>query len=821
MMKFRFASRSLLVLFLTCSAACLASDTLGAVTSVAPIDHGVELRAGRIAVRIEAVSPSVIRVRYAHDGQFSTNHSFAVIANAELKPPQVSIKQTTQTVEVSTPELRVVAHRNPLMLSFLTAQGTPISSDDPARPVEWSGPQFRIWKQMPADEHYYGLGDKAGPIDHYGQSFTMWTTDAVGWVGGSDPLYKAIPFFMALRNGNAYGVFLDNTFRSNFDFGKTTRRVYSFGAEGGELNYYFFYGPEPKKVIRDYTALTGRTPLPPMWALGYQQSRYSYYPEQRVRDIAREFRTRKIPADVIYLDIDYEEGHTPFTIDRQKFPNFEGMVRDLKQQGFKIITIVDLHTKKQEGYRPYDEGIRGDHFVKNADGSVFVGNVWPGPSVFPDFTQDVSRIWYGTLYDDFVRMGVRGIWNDMNEPSVFYDGFKRLEDRTMPDTVVHRVTEANGERKAWHAEIHNVFGTENARSTYDGVRKLAPNLRPFVLTRAGFAGAQRYAATWTGDNQSTWEHYRLMAPTLLSLGISGYPFVGADIGGFDGSPTPDLLTRFIQLGAFTPLYRDHTSTGTLDQEPWVHGPEHEAIRRRYIEARYRLMPYLYTNMEETTRTGVPLMRAMFVEFPNDRDFDNNDSEFMFGNDLLIAPKLTDKLDPIDVSFPAGSAWYDYWTGAPVAFDPKKPLRLNPKLDELPVYARAGAIIPHQPLVQSTAETPNGPLELRVFPGPNCHGSLYTDDGDTFDYTRGAFLRQSFTCTATNAGLTQLNLAASEGSYTPWWKTVQVVAYGAQHAPARVTANGQAVQGATFDANSHSVTFSIPWQRGVTAIKLDY
>jgi alpha-glucosidase len=233
------------------------------------------------------------------------------------------------------------------------------------------------------------------------------------------------------------------------------------------------------------------------------------------------------------------------------------------------------------------------------------------------------------------------------------------------------------------------------------------------------------------------------------------------------------------------------------------------------------MPYLYTSMEETSRTGVPLMRAMFVEFPNDRDFDNNDSEFMFGNDLLIAPKLTDKLDPIDVSFPPGTAWYDYWTGAPVALDPKKPLRLNPKLDELPVYARAGAIIPHQPLVQSTAETPNGPLELRVFPGPNCRGAIYTDDGDTFDYTRGAFLRQNFTCTATNAGLTQLNLAASEGSYTPWWKTVQVVAYGAQHTPARVTANGQAVQGVTFDANSHTLRFTVPAQRSEMEIKLDY
>ena len=815
---------SLLLLALVSSIPiCRASEVVGSVTAVTPIAHGVELHAGKVALRIEALSPSVIRLRYAREGQFSTNASFAVVGSSELQPPAVSVKETPRTVELSTPQLRVLAQRNPLSLSFLTPRGTVIAADAPARPVEWTGDAFRVSKQMPVDEHYYGLGDKAGPIDHYGQAFTMWTTDAYGWVGGSDPLYKAIPFFVAMRNGSAYGIFLDNTWRSTFDFGKTTRGVYSFGAENGELNYYFFYGPEPKKVIRDYTALTGRTPLPPMWALGYQQSRYSYYPEARVRQIAAEFRTRKIPADVLYLDIDYEDGHRSFTIDKSKFPNFAGMVSDLKQQGFKLVTIVDLHTKQEPGYRPYDEGLRGDHFVKSPDGTLYVGNVWPGACVFPDFTRAASREWYGTLYSDFVRMGVRGIWNDMNEPAVFYNGFRRQVDRTMPDSVIHRVTETSGERRATHAEIHNVFGMQNARSTYEGLLKLQPNLRPFVLTRAGFAGTQRYAATWTGDNQSTWEHYRLMVPTLLSLGVSGYGFVGADIGGFDGSPQPDLLTRFIQLGAFTPMYRNHTSTGTLDQEPWVHGPEHEAIRRRYIEARYRLMPYLYTSMEETSRTGVPLMRAMFVEFPGDRDMDNNDDEFMFGNDLLIAPKLTEKMDAIEVHLPLGVEWYDYWTGVPVLRDPKDPkdpLRLNPALDHLPVFARAGAIIPQEPLVQTTAEIPNGPLELRVFPGSDCRGTIYSDDGDTFDYTRGVFFRQNFTCAVSKDGVTRVTLSAPEGSFTPWWKSVKVVLYAAERLPDHIIANGQAVQG-NFDAKSHTVTFAVPAQRVATEIKMDY
>ncbi len=781
---------------------------IGPVDSIRPLPNGVELKAGKSRVRVVALSPSVVRVRYAPDGSFAPEHSFAVVTDTGFIPPQVRLEETPQAVAFRTGELIVRIQKSPFAIVFLDPAEKVILQDDPLRPATWRNTEFRVWKLMPKDEHYFGLGDKAGPIDHRDQAFTMWNTDAFGWGEGTDPLYKSIPFFLGMHAGAAYGVFLDNTYRTSFDFGKELRDVFSFGADGGELDYYFFYGPHPKKVVEQYTALTGRTPLPPRFALGYQQSRYSYFPEARVRAIANEFRARKIPADVLYLDIDYEDGYRSFTVDRQRFPNFEGMIHDLGQQGFKVVTIVDLHLKREPGYQPYDEAVAGDHLVKNPDGSEYVGKVWPGDSVFPDFTRSATRAWFGGLYTDFVRMGVRGIWNDMNEPSVF-----RYPDRTMPLETVHRVEE----RITDHREVHNLVGMQNVRATYEGLLRLRPDLRPLVLTRAGFAGTQRYAATWTGDNQSTWSHLRLSVPTLLSLGISGYAFVGDDIGGFDGSPAPELFTRWIELGAFNPFYRNHTSTGTLDQEPWVHGPEHEAIRRRYIETRYRLLPYIYTSMEETSRTGVPLMRPMFMEFADQPDLATEDREFMFGADLLVAPKVVETLDPYEVNLPRG-AWFDFWTGERI--EGGKRLQVNPPLDTLPVYARAGAIIPEQPLVQNTDEKPQGPLTLRVYPGPDCRGSLYLDDGNTFAYQRGESSRTSFTCALSAEGV-QVRISATEGPYRPWWKDISILLFGAGSAPRRVAVAGRDVSDWKFDPQRHVVSVTAPASGAPTDIMVQY
>jgi alpha-glucosidase len=406
---------------------------LGAVTRVERMPGGVELKSGKASVRVLAVNESVVRVRLAADGKFPPDFSWAVLSS-EAAPPQVTLRDSAEAMEMDTSWLRIRIQKSPLLIAFLDLAGNVLQQDDPQRPMGWNQGQVRAWKSMPPDEYYYGLGDKAGPLNRRNHAYTMWNTDAYGWQESTDPLYKTIPFFLALRRGVAYGVFFDNTYRSDFDFGKESEAFYSFGAEGGELNYYFFYGPHPQRVLEEFTAMVGRTPLPPLWALGYQQCRYSYYPEARVREVARTFREKKIPADAIYLDIDYQDGNRPFTIDRKLFPNFEGMIRDLGEQGFKVVDITDLHIKKEPGYAPYDSGMAVDHFVKGPDGSVYTGVVWPGESVFPEFTRDTTRQWWGTLYKDFVSMGISGFWNDMNEPAVF-----RRAEKTMPLDTRHRL----------------------------------------------------------------------------------------------------------------------------------------------------------------------------------------------------------------------------------------------------------------------------------------------------------------------------------------------------------------------------------------------
>jgi alpha-glucosidase len=405
----------------------------------------------------------------------------------------------------------------------------------------------------------------------------------------------------------------------------------------------------------------------------------------------------------------------------------------------------------------------------------------------------------------------------MNEPAVFV-----YPTKTMPLDTVHYVET----RKTDHREIHNLMGMQNVRGTYEGLLRLQPDQRPFVLTRAAYAGTQRYAATWSGDNTASWNHMRLSIPQLANLGLSGYAFVGDDIGGFNGSPSPELLTRWMELGVFNPIYRNHAAKGTRDREPWVDGPEHEAIRKRYIETRYRLLPYIYTGMEEASRTGVPLMRPMFMEFPSEDVLATNGEEYMFGSGLLVAPKAWPFVGPYTVTLPSGD-WFDYWTGQkvvpgpPAVVDGKtggQTLQVEDNLDYLPVYVRAGTVLPQQPVIQNVDETPKGELELRVYPGPNCSGDLYTDDGNTFAYQKGDFLRVHFTC-ETAPGRVTLHIAKAEGSYRPWFKEMQVTVYGGGKVRDVLldSASTKSWKAATGSVTVHGV----PWTAGAHEVQVQY
>ena len=537
----------------------VSSVRLDRVTASRATSNGIEIHAGAAIVSITALREDVLRVRVGPAGQLPEDASWAALASARASSAAVTPDNSATAVGFRTAKLIVSVQRDPFALKVTDFAGHTLVEQMASRPIEYNDGEFRVYMKSPEDEHYFGLGDKPGPLDRRNEAFTDWNTDAYGWQESTDPIYKSIPYFMTFRQGVSAGIFLDNTWRASFDFNKEYRDGYAFGSANGPLDFYVLYGPEPKHVVEEWAWLVGKTPLPPMWSLGYQQSRYSYYPESDVMRIAAKLRSEKIPADVIWLDIDYQLKNRPFTVDPERFPHFDQMIKDLRAEHLRTVVITDLHIADlpNAGYKPYDEGVAGDHFVKNPDGSTYVGVVWPGKAVFPDFTQKASREWWGTLYADFVSKGIAGFWNDMNEPSIF-----EVPSKTMPDDVQHRIDEPGFQKRtATHLEIHNVFGMENSRGTFEGLLKLRPNVRPFVMTRASYAGGHRYAATWTGDNSSNWNHLRQTVPQLENLGLSGFAMAGADVGGFAASPQPELLTRWLEVAAFQPIDRDHTALG--------------------------------------------------------------------------------------------------------------------------------------------------------------------------------------------------------------------------------------------------------------------
>jgi alpha-glucosidase len=785
------------------------------VTSVTPLPNGIELRDGALVMRITALRDDVLRIRASHAGALPEDASWAVLPEPRAASVAVTQESDATVAGFHTASLRVRVGRANGLLTLLDLVGNVLQQD--AEPMRFEGIHFTMAKTMPLDEHYFGLGDKTGTFDRRDQAYRMWNTDAYAWQESTDPLYKDIPFYLSYRAGTSLGVLIENTWPCSFNFGKALDDTFQYRAEGGVPDIYLLYGPSAKHVLSSYAWLTGPTPLPPLWALGFQQSRYSYMTQSRVLEVAKHLRQDKIPADAMYLDIDYQEKNRPFTVNTATFPDLAGMVADLHRQKFHVVAITDPHIANlpDQHYTAFDSGIAGGDFLKNADGSVYVGPVWPGPSVFPDFLRQQTRAWWGSLYKDFVHDGIDGFWNDMGEPSVFN------EQKTIPDGVVYPVDEPGfARRTASNREMHNVYGMENSRATFDGQLTLRPDVRPFVLTRASYAGGQRYAATWTGDNSATWNHLRLTTPMLKNLGLSGFSLVGADVGGYAGTPSAELLTKWIEIAAFQPLDRDHAEKATGDHEPWANGPEQEQIRRRFIEERYKLLPYFYTVMEDNTRTGLPLLRPLFLEFPDaapDKhplDIDGDVAgEFMVGPDLLVAAApFPDKTDDYDVRLPS-TGWYDFWTGVRVGKDQaqsvtpglqpearKGPLvsvvRIHPDLKSLPVFVRPGTILPIAPLVQSTDEKPRGSLTLRVFPGDNCVGQLYQDDGTSFAYKRGQFLRMTFTCNvSTQTGALAIHVGKHEGTYPAWWQRILVEVNDVAARPSSVIVNGLASEAA--------------------------
>jgi len=567
---------------------------------------------------------------------------------------------------------------------------------------------------------YYGLGERTGFLDKRGRRWTNWATDDPHHHPNADPLYQAHPFLLIKEGEEAYGLFLDETWRTVFDLAFTDPRTGLVHTDGPTFDLYLIPGPRPIDVVRAYTALMGRAPLPPLWALGYHQCRWSYPDEGTVRSVAEGFWMREIPLEALWLDLDHMEGYKVFTHDPHRFPDLARLARDLEARGVRLVVIVNPGVKKEEGYPVYEEGALRGYFVRNRKDEELWGSVWPEPAVWPDFTQKEVRDWWGGLHRFYLEQGVSGIWNDMNEPAAFKVEGRPAPGKTLPATAKHQ--------EKWHAEVHNLYGLLMSQATFEGLRRLAPEKRPFVLTRSGFAGIQKYAWVWTGDNSSCYEHLEMSLPMLLNLGLSGVPFVGADIGGFSGDADGELLCRWTWLGAFYPFMRNHSGKGSRRQEPWAFGEKWMRCVREAIRFRYRLLPYLYTLAEEAARTGLPLLRPLFLHWPEDPLAESVHDQALLGEALLLAPALRPGQTHRLVYLPEG-LWHQVFTGE--AHGPGFHAAPTP-LEGIPLYQKAGTAIPlTEPLPHTGGALPWRRLLWQVALGKEIRGRLYEDEGDGY------------------------------------------------------------------------------------------
>ncbi len=751
-------------------------ETIGLVTGFTKTQDAVNIACGDGSqVRIYVLAPDLIRVRVSFRKPLpAIDHSWA-IERSSWDVPRWTVSERPDAILIATAEVAVVIGRNPLLVAFRDVRtGRIVNADYCPMMFDPKGSSVTAAKKLGFDEHFYGLGEKAARLDKRRGQFEMWNSDTPGYVEGRDPIYQSIPFYIGLDHGAAYGIFFDNSYRTHFDFGASTQEYAAFSADGGEMNYYFFWGPSIKKILGRYVELTGHMPLPPEWALGNQQSRWGYYPESMAEEVVRQYREHDLPLDVVHLDIDYMNGYRIFTWDRDRFPDPAAFTAKLKQQGVKVVTIVDPGVKYQpprpgakdaeahpelapqdDSYYVFNQGLGKNFFMRRKSDQLYIGRVWPGESVFVDFTLPEARRWWGGLFRAYTDNGVAGIWTDMNEPADFVD----QTGKSQADVVSYD----EGERST-QAKNRNVFALLMARATLEGLERLEPDKRPFVITRAGYAGIQRYATMWTGDNVSSWDALALSIPMFETLGLSGEPFVGADIGGFIGRADGELMTRWYQVGFLTPFCRNHKDRSGYDQEPFRLASYYEDIVRKYLKLRYRLLPYLYTVIEEAHRTGVPLFRPLLLNFQNDPNTINIDDQFMVGDSLLVAPVLRPGTTGRLVYLPEGN-WFDYWTAARVKGGTM--IRVDAPLDKVPMFVRSGTVLPLGPELKYVGEKAANPLTFEIYCDANNRAdfTLYEDDGVSPGYLNGVFRRTAISAAQAGGGTT-IKLGAPEGSFKP-------------------------------------------------------
>lgn len=692
-------------------------------------------------LQLRMCSPSVVRIWYSPDGTLERrNSSFAVVEEDLADVGEVVVNEQAACYEIFTDRLRIRVNKAPFGLQIFDKWQKLIFSDHPGRGRVSDGTRKIEYKSLRRDEHFFGLGEKTGKLDRRGGNYRMWNSDKPCYGVSEDPLYKSIPFFMSSYK---YGIFLDNTYKTEFKFGTENEEFYSFEVPDGEMIYYFISGKDYKDIMTQYISLTGRPIMPPRWALGFAQCRGKLTNEDLTYEIARGYRERGIPCDIIYQDIGWTQELQNFEWRRPNYRNPEKMLADLDSMGFKVILSQDP-VISQKNVSQWKEADSLGFFVKDASTGRTYDMPWPwgGNCGVVDFTIPEVADWWGEYQQKPLDDGAAGFWTDMGEPAW------SNEESTERLVMKHHL--------GMHDEIHNVYGLTWDKVVAEQFAKRNPDRRIFQMTRAAYAGLQRYTFGWTGDSGCAdnvlkgWAQMENQISVLLSAGLGAIPFTTTDITGYCGDiedypAMAELFTRWIQLGAFNPLSRIHHE-GDNAVEPWLFGAEAERNARAAIELKYSLLPYIYTYSRAAYDAGLPIMRPMVMEFPEDGETYGLDTQFMFGEEILVAPVVKKGARIRTLYLPDGE-WIDF-NDRGSCFAGGQWITVDAPLNVIPMFVRKGSIIPRMPVMNHTREHKVYPVTFEVFPaaeGGKASFSLYEDQGEDLGYQRGEYRLTPVSC----------------------------------------------------------------------------
>lgn len=767
----------------------------GIVEALKRIEHGLLLTCTNGTLELIWFAEDCLRVRLLTDAA-ADYHSYYTVAGLKPHPLSFTLPNKLPDVEQDITELYIDTDR---FTYIITTEdfGITIESRD-GQPIfnEFDGV---VWRddgavgthiQLMPGEASYGTGERAFDLNLRGRQLALWNTDPAGYQRGDDPVNTCVSFYLGVHDYGAYGLLWDNPARGHLDIGYTKADELRIESEVGPACYYVFPGKTVNDVLAAYTNITGRMPLPPLWALGYHQSRYSYKTANEMLTVARTLRERNLPCDAIYLDIHYMDQYKIFTHDQEAFPDLAGMIAELHALNIKVVSILDPGVKVEAGYGGYDAGIAQDIFLKYPDGEPAAGVVWPGLCHFPDFSNPRGRDYWREQLSALLDAGIDGIWNDMNEPLIFNNDAPPSE---LPDYVQH--TTANG--TATHLQMHNLYGVQMGQASKAALASKRPGKRQFSIVRAGAAGTQRDSLVWTGDNYSTWDDLRLSIGMLLQLGLSGISFAGADVGGFNEDCPPELMVRWMQAGALLPFFRNHSAINSAYQEPWRYAPKYEGLLRDAIELRYRLMPYLYSCFAECAFEGKPIVRPLFTAEPGNPHLRSIDDCFLVGDDLLVAPILHEAALRRTVYLPEGD-WYNFHTNE--RYSGGQLINVEAPLDTLPIFIHTGTTFPMWPVMQHLDPQAVTELTLRAYVDMG-ETHLYEDAGEGLGYLNGEFRWLTFQCDETADTFTIKRHV--DGDFRPSYRQIRLEIGGASKNAAEILIDGERLQ--TWDYTDGLIT----------------